>query len=375
VTDTADLKLPADLVPGDGRFGSGPSKVRDESVTALAEVAHGYLGTSHRRDGVKNVVGSVRAGLATLFGLPAGYEVILGLGGSTLFWDAAAFGLIEQQSTHLVLGEFSSKFASVSKTAPHLGDPLVIETAPGDAPVLADHVEGDVYAYPHNETSTGVTVPVHRPAETDALVLVDATSAAGGMRVDPATFDVYYFAPQKCFASDGGLWFAAVSPAAIERIERIQATKRWTPAALDLGIALEQSRLDQTYNTLALATIFMMDQQIQWMLANGGLEFAAGRCDTSAATIYNWADGHQYATPYVKDSAARSTVTATIDFDERVDAAKLASALRANGIVDTEPYRKLGRNQLRIALFPAIEPDDVATLTRAIDWLVERMAG
>jgi phosphoserine aminotransferase len=374
VTD-ADLKLPAELVPGDGRFGSGPSKVRDESVGALSAVAHGYLGTSHRRDGVKRVVHSVRDGLSELFGLPDGYEMLLGLGGSTVFWDAASFGLIEQSSTHLVLGEFSSKFAVVTKAAPHLGEPYIIETAPGDKPVVADRIDGDVYAYPQNETSTGVTVPLHRPSHTHALVLVDATSAAGGMRVDPATFDAYYFAPQKCFASDGGLWFAAVSPAAIERIERISAHGRWTPAALDLAIALEQSRLDQTYNTLALATIFMMDQQIQWMLANGGLEFAAGRCDRSAATIYDWADGHQYATPFVKDTAARSTVTATIDFDERVDAAALAKALRANGIVDTEPYRKLGRNQLRIALFPAIEPDDVATLTRAIDWLVERMAG
>jgi phosphoserine aminotransferase len=375
VTDAADLKLPADLLPSDGRFGSGPSKVRDESVTALAGIAHGYLGTSHRREGVKRIVRSAREGLSELFSLPDGYEVLLGLGGSTLFWDAASFGLIEERATHLVLGEFSSKFAAVTKAAPHLGDPVVIQTAPGDTPLLAERVDGDVYAYPHNETSTGVVVPVHRPAGNDALVVVDATSAAGGMRVDPATFDVYYFAPQKCFASDGGLWFAACSPAAIERIERIGGTNRWTPAALDLGLAVENSRLDQTYNTIALATIFMIDQQVQWMLGNGGLEFAAGRCDTSAATIYDWADGHQYASPFVKDPAARSSVTATIDFDERVDATQLASALRANGVVDTEPYRKLGRNQLRIALFPAIEPADVATLTRAIDWLVERMAG
>jgi phosphoserine aminotransferase len=375
VTDAAELKLPTDLLPSDGRFGSGPSKVRDESVAALAEVAHTFLGTSHRRDGVKRVVRSAREGLTELLALPDGYEMLLGLGGSTLFWDAASFGLIEQRSTHLVLGEFSAKFAAVTKAAPHLGDPTIIQTAPGDTPVLAELVEGDVYAYPHNETSTGVVVPVHRPAGTDALVVVDATSAAGGMRVAPADFDVYYFAPQKCFASDGGLWFAACSPAAIERIERIRASGRWTPAALDLGLAVENSRLDQTYNTIALATIFTMDQQIQWLLGNGGLEFAAGRCDASARTIYDWADGHQYATPFVKDPAARSSVTATIDFDERVDAAGLATALRANGIVDTEPYRKLGRNQLRIALFPAIEPADVATLTRAIDWLVERMAG
>ena len=364
--------LPPELLPSDGRFGSGPAKVRDEAVAALAGVAHGYLGTSHRRDGVRSVVAHIRAGLRDLFALPDGYEVLLGIGGSTLFWDAAAFGLVERRSSHLVIGEFSSKFAQVTRDAPHLDEPQVRETAPGETPVQLDHVEGDVYAYPHNETSTGVTVDVHRPAG-DALVVVDATSAAGGMRVDPHNFDVYYFAPQKCFASDGGLWLALCSPAAIARIERLAGT-RWVPAALDLSIAVENSRLDQTYNTPALATLFLLDQQLRWMLDNGGLEFTAGRCDRSAETIYGWADGHKYASPFVKDAAHRSPVSATIDFDERVDAMALASALRANGIVDVEPYRKLGRNQLRIALFPAIEPDDVATLTRAIDFLLERMA-
>jgi phosphoserine aminotransferase len=274
-----------------------------------------------------------------------------------------------------VLGEFSSKFAAVTRAAPHLDDPQVVESEPGTAVNFTDTVEGDVYAYPHNETSTGVMVPLHRPATSDALAVVDATSAAGGLRADASAYDVYYFAPQKCFASDGGLWFALMSPAAIERIERIKASGRWMPATLDLSIALENSRLEQTYNTPALATLYMFDQQLSWMLANGGLEFAATRCDTSAGTLYGWADGHQYATPYVKDAAYRSHVTATIDFDDRIDAAALAAALRTNGIVDVEPYRKLGRNQLRIALFPAIEPDDVAQLTRAIDWLLERMAG
>jgi phosphoserine aminotransferase len=342
-------------------------------VAGLAAVAHGYLGTSHRRDGVRSVVARIRTGLRDLFSLPDGYEVLLGVGGSTLFWDAAAFGLVERRSTHLVIGEFSSKFAQVTRSAPHLDDPQVCETAPGDTPILPDPVDGDVYAYPHNETSTGVIVGLHRP-RGDALVVVDGTSAAGGTRVDPRAFDVYYFAPQKCFASEGGLWLALCSPTALDRIERIKGT-RSMPATLDLSIAVENSRLDQTYNTPALATLFFLEQQLEWMLDNGGLEFAAGRCDRSAEIVYGWADGHRYATPFVKDATHRSPVTATIDFDERVDAAALAAALRANGIVDVEPYRKLGRNQLRIALFPAIEPDDIATLTRAIDFLLERMAG
>jgi phosphoserine aminotransferase len=369
-----DIELPRDLRPADGRFGSGPSKVRDEAVAALADAAHGFLGTSHRREGVRSVVRRIRAGLADLFSLPHGYEVLLGNGGSTSFWDAAAFGLIDRQSSHLVIGEFSSKFAAVAKAAPHLDDPEICETAPGATPALAEKVTGDVYAYPHNETSTGVAIPVHRPDAGDALVVVDGTSGAAGMRVDAAAFDVYYFAPQKSFASDGGLWLAACSPAAIERIERLAASGRWIPPTLDLAIALDNSRQDQTYNTPALATLFLLDQQLQWMLANGGLEFAAGRCDTSAGILYGWADAHAHASPFVTDPAARSHVTATIDFDDTVDAAALASALRANGIVDVEPYRKLGRNQLRIALFPAIEPDDVATLTHAIDHLLERLA-
>ena len=369
-----DIVIPSELRPADGRFGSGPSLVRDEAVAALADMAHGYMGTSHRRDGVRSVVRRIREGLQSLFSLPDGYEVVLGNGGSTSFWDAASFGLIEQRSSHLALGEFSSKFASVAKNAPHLDAPEVVETPPGDVASRLDKVLGDVYAYPHNETSTGVMVPLHRPAGGEFIAVVDGTSAAGGLRVDPARFDVYYFAPQKCFAADGGLWIACASPAGVERIERLAASGRWIPPSLDLGIALDNSRQDQTYNTPTLATLFLFAHQIEWMLGNGGLEWAATRCDTSAGVVYGWAEANPRTAPFVSGVEARSHVTATIDFDG-VDAAAIASVLRANGIVDVEPYRKLGRNQLRIALFPAIEPSDVELLTRAIDYIAERLDG
>jgi phosphoserine aminotransferase len=371
---TPHVELPKHLRPKDGRFGSGPSKVRDEAVAALSDAAHGYLGTSHRREGVRSVVRRIRQGLTELFSLPEGYEVLLGNGGSTLFWDAAVLGLIERRSSHLVLGEFSSKFAAAAKAAPHLDDPQICDTEPGKTPNFFTTVEGDVYAYPHNETSTGVMVPLHRADEGDALVVVDGTSGAGGVRMDASLVDVYYFAPQKSFASDGGLWLAACSPRALDRIGALKASGRWTPATLDLSIVVENSRLDQTYNTPALATLFLLDQQLQWMLAHGGLEFAANRCDTSAGILYGWADAHSHASPFVSDPAFRSHVTATIDFDETVDAAALAAVLRMNGIVDVEPYRKLGRNQLRIAMFPAIDPDDIETLTHAIDYLIERLS-
>ncbi|HTL87075.1 MAG TPA: phosphoserine transaminase [Acidimicrobiia bacterium] len=374
MTTTDPITLPAELRPSDGRFGSGPSKVPTAAARALADIAPTYLGTSHRREGVRSVVRRVREGLTSLYALPDGYEVLLSNGGTTSFWDAAAFGLIEARSSHVVIGEFSSKFAAVTRAAPHLGEPQVCESEPGSAPRTINSVEGDVYAYPHNETSTGVMMPLHRPQNSDALVLVDATSASGGLRANADAFDVYYFAPQKCFASDGGLWLALCSPAAIERIERVHASERWIPPSLDLSIVVENSRLEQTYNTPSLATLFLLDQQLQWMLANGGIEFAAGRCDTSAAAVYGWADAHPVASPFVAEPAYRSHVTATIDFDQSVDAAALAAALRSNGIVDVEPYRKLGRNQLRIALFPAIEPADVEILTRAIDYLMERMS-
>lgn len=367
-----DIVLPPEFRPSDGRFGSGPSKVRTESVEALAAQASGFLGTSHRQAGVRSVVGRVRSGLAELFSLPDGYEVLLGNGGATAFWDAATFGLIERRSQHLVFGEFSSKFAAAAAAAPHLEDPAVIVAEPGTHPDAVANPDVDAYALTHNETSTGVMLEVRRPEGADGLVLVDATSGAGGLRVDPSQFDVYYFAPQKCFAGDGGLWLALLSPAAVERIEAIGATGRWTPASLDLGIALENSRLDQTYNTPALATVFLLGEQIDWMLGLGGLDAVAARCDRSAAILYGWAERSSYATPFVAKDSQRSHVTATVDF-EGVDAALITKALRANGIVDTEPYRKLGRNQLRIAMFPAIEPDDIATLTGAIDYIIEAL--
>ena len=374
--DPTTIVLPPDLRPSDGRFGSGPSKVRDDAVAALARAAHDYLGTSHRQPGVRSVVHRVRDGLAMLFDLPDGYEVLLGNGGSTTFWDAASFGLIERRAQHLVCGEFSSKFAAVTRAAPHLVDPEVIESAPGTHPSPHATADVDAYCWPQNETSTGVMLPIARPegATADQLVLVDATSGAGGLRFDPAHADVYFFAPQKSFGSDGGLWLAACSPAAIQRIERLAASDRWVPASLDLGIALEQSRLDQTYNTPALATLFLLAHQVEWMLGHGGLEWCATRCDHSAEILYGWAEASACASPYVAKPAERSHVVGTIDFDESVDAASVARALRANGIVDTEPYRKLGRNQLRVAMFPAIEPDDVATLTRAIDFVVGALA-
>jgi phosphoserine aminotransferase len=367
------ITIPPDRLPADGRFGCGPSKVRTEALAALAATGTSYMGTSHRRPTVRSVVGRVRAGLAELFSLPEGYEVILGNGGSTAFWDAAAFGLIERRSQHLAFGEFSAKFAAAVAGAPHLESPDIIESEPGTAPEPKGHPDFDVYALTHNETSTGVTAPVRRPADAaaSALVLVDATSAAGGVRVNSAEFDCYYFAPQKSFASDGGLWMALCSPAAIERISRLSGAGRWSPPSLSLPIAVDNSRSDQTYNTPALATLFLLADQIEWMNSRGGLEWAAGRCDASSAILYRWADDHSLATPFVTDPHLRSRVTATIDFDPAVDANQLARILRQNGIVDTESYRKLGRNQLRIACFPAIDPDDVAQLTRAIDYVID----
>lgn len=369
--------IPTELRPADGRFGSGPSKIRVAAVDALAARATDYLGTSHRQPTVRSVVGRVRSGIADLFGLPDGYEVLLGNGGSTAFWDAASFGLIERRSEHLVCGEFSSKFATVTRRAPHLDDPIVVESAAGTHPSPHADPDVDAYCWPQNETSTGVMLPIRRPdgATREQLVLIDATSGAGGLRFDPSEADAYYFAPQKSFGSDGGLWLAAMSPAAIERIERVAASGRWIPASLDLGIALEQSRLDQTYNTPALATLFLLADQIDWMAEHGGLEWAAGRCDRSAEILYGWAEASPWASPYVAKPDERSHVVGTIDFAESVDAGAIAKALRANGILDTEPYRKLGRNQLRIAMFPAVDPDDVATLTRAIDFVIGKLAG
>jgi len=371
---TTDIKIPDNLKPRDGRFGCGPSKIRPEALTALHASGSSILGTSHRQKPVKNVVKRVREGLNTLFSLPEGYEVILGNGGSTAFWDIATFGLIEKKSQHLVFGEFSSKFAQAAEEAPFLENPTVIKSDPGSHPSAQAEAGVDVYAFTHNETSTGVAMQIRRPAKTDgALVLVDATSAAGGLQVDPKEFDAYYFAPQKSFASDGGLWFSLMSPAAIARVAKIKESKRWTPAFFDLTTAIENSRLDQTYNTPAVATLILLAEQIEWMNAGGGLSFAAGRSAQSAKHIYRWAEKTSYTTPFVADPAMRSNVVATINFDDAIDAAAVAAALRANGIVDTEPYRKLGKNQLRVGMFPAVDPSDIEALTSCIEFVVEQL--
>lgn len=368
---SADIKIPDNLKPRDGRFGCGPSKIRPEALASLAASGSSILGTSHRQKPVKNVVHRVREGLNSLFSLPQGYEVVLGNGGSTAFWDIATFGLIENKSQHLVFGEFSSKFASAAKEAPFLAEPTVIKAEPGSHPEAIAEAGIDVYALTHNETSTGVAMPIKRPAGTDgALVLVDATSAAGGLEVDAKEFDTYYFAPQKSFASDGGLWLALMSPSAIARAEKIKADGRWVPAFFDLGIAIENSRMDQTYNTPALMTLMLLADQIEWMNSNGGLKFAAGRSAESSSKLYSWAEKTSYTTAFVTDPAMRSKVVGTINFDESIDAMAVAAALRANGIVDTEPYRKLGKNQLRVGMFPAIDPSDIDALTASIDFVV-----
>jgi len=369
-----DIRVPTDLLPSDGRFGSGPSKIRPEAVAALQAVGTTVLGTSHRQATVKSLVGRLRAGLAELWSLPEGYEVVLGNGGTTAFWDAATFGLIRKRSQHLSFGEFSSKFAQAATSAPHLDSPQVIESPVGTHPWPNPDPAVDLYALTHNETSTGVMMDLRRPeGSSGALVAVDATSGAGGLRFDPAQVDAYYFAPQKGFASDGGLWLAVLSPAALARVAEIHESGRWSPAFLDLAIAVEQSRLDQTYNTPALATIVLFVNQLEWMLAGGGIDFSAGRSERSARTLYGWAESTAYATPFVAKPDERSNVVGTIDFDPSVDAATVAKVLRANGVVDTEPYRKLGRNQLRIAMFPAIDPGDVEALTACIHHVVGRL--
>ena len=368
---SAEIIIPSQIKPADGRFGCGPSKIRPASLDALTSGGNLILGTSHRQKPVKNVVKRVREGIHTLFNLPDGYEVVLGNGGSTAFWDIATFGLIEERSQHLVFGEFSSKFASAAKEAPFISEPIVIKSEPGTYPLCVAEAGIDVYALTHNETSTGVSMPILRPSGTDgALVVVDATSAAGGLLVNPLEFDTYYFAPQKSFASDGGLWIAIMSPAAIQRVEAIKASGRWIPAFFDLTIAIENSRLDQTYNTPAVATLILLAEQIEWMNNGGGLAFAAGRSAQSSEILYSWAEKTSYTTPFVIDSAMRSKVVGTINFDDAIDATTIAATLRANGIVDTEPYRKLGKNQLRVGMFPAVDPADVDALTQCIDFVV-----
>jgi phosphoserine aminotransferase len=373
VTDA--ISIPDSLKPADGRFGAGPSKIQTSHLDALAATGSALMGTSHRQAPVRDLVGRVRDGVAALFSLPDGYEVVLGNGGATAFWDIATFGLIREKSQHLAFGEFSSKFAKAAQAAPFLADPTVISSEPGTRPTPVAEPGVDAYAWAHNETSTAVMAPVQRVSGADdgALVLIDATSGAGGLPVDVTQTDAYYFAPQKCFASDGGLWVAVLSPTALDRASAIGASDRWVPAFFDLPTAIDNSRKNQTYNTPSIATLFLFDEQLDWMLGQGGLEAMVRRTTTSADALYGWAEKTSYTTPYVADPADRSLVIGTIDFDESIDAAEVAAVLRANGIVDTEPYRKLGRNQLRIAMYPAIDPADVEALTGCIDFVVEHL--
>ncbi|ACZ22976.1 phosphoserine aminotransferase [Sanguibacter keddieii DSM 10542] len=370
---TATPSIPAALLPADGRFGSGPGKVRDAQLDALAATGRSLLGTSHRQPPVKDLVGRVRSGLSELFSVPDGYEVILGNGGSTAFWDAATFSLVRDRAAHGVFGEFGAKFSAATAGAPFLEPSAVTTGAPGTVALPAAHPDADVYAWAHNETSTGAMAPVRRVAgaSADALTVIDATSGAGGLPVDISETDVYYFAPQKSFASDGGLWLAVVSPAAVERIGEIAVKGRWIPEFLSLQNAVTNSRANQTLNTPAIATLFLLGEQVRWMLDQGGLDWAAARTAESAAHLYSWAESREWATPFVADPADRSTVVGTIDLDERVDATEIARVLRAHGVVDVDPYRKLGRNQLRVAMFPSVDPSDVQALTACVDHLVE----
>ena len=371
----AQIQIPADIRPVDGRFGAGPSKVRPEALAALAATGTSLLGTSHRQAPVKNLVKRVREGVSSLFSLPEGYQVVLGNGGSTAFWDIAAFGLVREKSQHLSFGEFSSKFASSTKAAPWLADPSVVKSEPGTHPLPVAEAGVDVYALTHNETSTGVAMPIRRVAGADegSLVLVDATSGAGGLPVDITETDVYYFAPQKCFASDGGLWIGVFSPAALDRAAEIAASGRYIPPFFDLPTAIDNSSKDQTYNTPSLATLFLLAEQLDWLNGNGGLDWSVARTANSSSRLYRWAEKSAYASPFVAEPAERSQVIGTIDFSDTIDAAAVAKALRANGIVDTEPYRKLGRNQLRVAMFPAVDPADVEALTACIDYVIEQL--
>ena len=376
MTDNATVTIPADLLPQDGRFGCGPSKVRPDQIGYLASVGRTVLGTSHRQAPVRNLVGAVREGLADLFSLPEGYEIILGNGGSTAFWDIAAFGLVRERAQHLAFGEFSAKFGSVTTKAPFLGEPTIVKGDPGTLPV--SHAEGgvDVYAWAQNETSTGVMAPVKRVegADEGALVLIDATSGAGGLPLDVTESDVYYFGPQKCFAADGGLWLAAFSPAALARVDEIADSGRWVPDFFSLPTAISNSRLNQTYNTPAVSTLALLSSQIGWMNEQGGLAWAVKRTTDSSSRLYQWAEATAYTSPFVADPAARSLVVGTIDFTDEVDAAAVAKVLRANGVVDVEPYRKLGRNQLRVGMFPAVDPDDISKLISSIDYVVGQLA-
>lgn len=370
-----DIVLPDSLKPADGRFGSGPSKVRPEQIQALVDGGEYLLGTSHRKAPVKHLVERIRTGLAELFRAPDGYEVLLSNGGASFFWDAAAYGLIEHRSSNLVIGEFSKKFATAA-SSPWLKSPALVEAPYGTGAQLTPVAGADVYAWPHNETSTGVATSIKRVegADDGALMVVDGTSAAGGIDFDASELDMYYFSPQKNFGSDGGLWFALTSPAAIERIERLHAASgRYIPSTLDLHTIVTNSRLQQTLNTPAIATLILMDNQIQWMLGNGGLAWAAARTAESSQKLYAWAERTSYTTPFVEHPADRSPVVATIDFDDQIEAATVSQILRANGIVDIDSYRKLGRNQLRIGTFVAVEPTDIDQLIASIEYVVDKL--
>ncbi len=367
------LTIPTELLPSDGRFGCGPAKVRPEALAALAATGASLMGTSHRQPPVKRLVAEIAEGLRTLYALPDDYEIVLGNGGSTLFWDVATFCLIERQAACGVFGEFSSKFAAAVSRTPWLADAARTEVPPGGAVVPEAVADADVYAWAHNETSTGAVAPVQRIAGASelALTVVDATSAAGGIPADLTAADAYYFAPQKAFSSDGGLWLAILSPAAVARAERL-ASERWVPDSLNLATALANSRADQTLNTPAVATLFLLREQLRWLLERGGMDFAASRTSASAATLYDWAEASPVASPFVADPAHRSPVVGTIDFADSVSAPDLCRTLRANGIVDVEPYRKLGRNQIRVGMFPSVEPADVEAFVACVDWVLER---
>jgi len=374
MTDAATLTIPAELLPRDGRFGCGPSKVRPAQMDYLASIGRTVMGTSHRQAPVRSLVGQVRDGLGDLFSLPQGYEIILGNGGSTAFWDIAAFGLVRERAQHLAFGEFSAKFGSVTQKAPFLGDSTIIKGEPGTLPTASPEAGIDVYAWAQNETSTGVMAPVKQVAGADegALVLVDATSGAGGLPVDVSESDVYYFGPQKCFAADGGLWLAAFSPAALARVDEIASSGRWVPDFFSLPTAITNSRLNQTYNTPAVSTLALLANQIGWINDQGGLEWAVRRTTDSSSRLYSWAEATAYTSPFVADPAARSLVVGTIDFSDEVDASVVAKTLRANGVVDVEPYRKLGRNQLRVGMFPAVDPADISALIESIEYVVSQ---
>ena len=368
----AEPRIPSARLPSGPRFGCGPSRIRREVVASLSEPGS-VMGTSPRQPPVRHVVAAIREELSTLYDLPAEYEVALGNGGATLFWDMATVSLVEKCAATGVYGEFTKKFSSVLQGAPFLADPAVFQAPPGELALPQALGEIDAYAWAHNETSTGVVAPIRRPDEIDenSLVLVDATSAVGGVAADVAQTDAYYFSPQKNLSSDGGLWLAILSPAAIERSERLTTSARWVPQMLDLSVAVKNSRADQTLNTPALATLVMLEAQCRWLLDKGGMTWAASRTASTSGILYRWAEDNPLTTPFVTDPALRSPVVVTIDIDKSVDATQLCARARENGILDIEPYRKLGRNQIRVATFSSIEPGDIEALTACLDWLLE----